>query len=117
MHQPVRVGLVGAGKFGSMFLSQVPRTPGIHLMGIADLSPARARAALRRVGWSEAQSGARSWAEALREGSTFVQDDAQLVVVSHEATDAALAATVAHLQGMEMVREISSVMRVEGESE
>ncbi|GAA0986983.1 homoserine dehydrogenase [Nocardioides aquaticus] len=44
-------------------------------------------------------------------------DDAQLVVVSHEATDAALAATVAHLQGMEMVREISSVMRVEGESE
>ena len=40
-----------------------------------------------------------------------------VVVVSHEATDAALAATVAHLQGMEMVREISSVMRVEGESE
>ena len=78
--RPVRVGLVGAGKFGSMFLSQVPRTPGIHLMGIADLSPARARASLRRVGWSEAQSGARSWAEALREGSTFVQDDAQALI-------------------------------------
>ncbi|UST56034.1 SAF domain-containing protein (plasmid) [Comamonadaceae bacterium OTU4NAUVB1] len=78
--RPVRVGLVGAGKFGSMFLSQVPRTPGIHLMGIADLSPAQARASLRRVGWSEAQSGARSWAEALREGSTFVQDDAQALI-------------------------------------
>ena len=44
-------------------------------------------------------------------------DDAQLVVVSHEATDAALAATVAHLRGMDEVREVSSVMRVEGETE
>ncbi len=44
-------------------------------------------------------------------------DDAQLVVVSHEATDAALSATVEHLRGMDIVREISSVMRVEGEPE
>jgi predicted homoserine dehydrogenase-like protein len=78
--RPVRVGLIGAGKFGSMFLSQVPRTPGLHLLGIADLSPARAQASLRRVGWSEARSGARSWAEALRQGSTFVQDDAEALI-------------------------------------
>ena len=44
-------------------------------------------------------------------------DDAQLVVVSHEATDAALAATVDHLRGMEIVREVTSVMRVEGGDE
>ncbi|ANH40341.1 Homoserine dehydrogenase [Nocardioides dokdonensis FR1436] len=44
-------------------------------------------------------------------------DDAQLVVVSHEATDAQLSATVAHLQGMDSVREVSSVMRVEGGAE
>ncbi len=44
-------------------------------------------------------------------------DDAQLVVVSHEASDAALSATVDHLRGMDIVREISSVMRVEGEPE
>ena len=44
-------------------------------------------------------------------------DDAQLVVVSHEATDAQLAATVRHLQGMEIVREVTSVMRVEGVEE
>lgn len=43
---PVRVGLIGAGKFGSMFLAQVRTTPGMHLMGIADLSVPRARAAL-----------------------------------------------------------------------
>ena len=36
--KPVRVGLIGAGKFGSMYLAQVPRTPGVHLVGIADLS-------------------------------------------------------------------------------
>ncbi len=44
-------------------------------------------------------------------------DDAQLVVVSHEATDAQLRATVEHLQQMDIVREVSSVMRVEGGAE
>ncbi|KRC56844.1 MULTISPECIES: homoserine dehydrogenase [unclassified Nocardioides] len=44
-------------------------------------------------------------------------NDAQLVVVSHEATDAALAATVENLRGMEIVREVTSVMRVEGTEE
>ncbi|CAI9405215.1 homoserine dehydrogenase [Nocardioides sp. T2.26MG-1] len=43
--------------------------------------------------------------------------DAQLVVVSHESTDAALSATVEHLRGMDIVREVTSVMRVEGASE
>jgi predicted homoserine dehydrogenase-like protein len=51
--RPVRVGLIGAGKFGSMFLSQVPTTPGLEVAAIADLSPDRARAACRGVGWSE----------------------------------------------------------------
>jgi predicted homoserine dehydrogenase-like protein len=51
--RPVRVGLIGAGKFGSMFLAQVPSTPGIEVATIADLSPDRAREACRRVGWSE----------------------------------------------------------------
>ncbi|QIK67122.1 homoserine dehydrogenase [Nocardioides sp. HDW12B] len=44
-------------------------------------------------------------------------DDAQLVVVSHRATDAALSATVAALHTMPEVRDVSSVMRVEGEGE
>jgi predicted homoserine dehydrogenase-like protein len=56
--KPVRVGLIGAGKFGSMFLSQVPTTPGIEVAAIADLSPDRARAACRRVGWDEARIAA-----------------------------------------------------------
>ena len=41
--KPLRVGLIGAGKFGAMYLAQVPKTPGVHLVGIADLSPANAQ--------------------------------------------------------------------------
>ncbi|MYE13307.1 MAG: flagellar biosynthesis protein FlgA, partial [Gammaproteobacteria bacterium] len=52
--RPVRVALVGAGKFGSMFLSQVPTTEGLDVSVIADLDPERARAACRTVGWSDA---------------------------------------------------------------
>jgi homoserine dehydrogenase len=44
-------------------------------------------------------------------------EDAQLVVVSHRASDEALSATVAALRVMSEVREVTSVMRVEGESE
>jgi predicted homoserine dehydrogenase-like protein len=52
--KPIRVGLIGAGKFGSMFLNQVPTMPGLALAVIADLDPERARDACQRVGW-EAQ--------------------------------------------------------------
>lgn len=53
--RPVQVGLIGAGKFGSMFLAQVPTTPGLRVSAIADLKPDNARKACAEVGWSEAQ--------------------------------------------------------------
>src|SRR5947209_9860423 len=53
--KPVTVGLIGAGKFGSMFLNQVPTMPGIEVAVIADLDPERARAACRVVGWDAAR--------------------------------------------------------------
>ncbi len=56
--RPVRVGLVGAGKFGSMFLSQVPSAAGVEVTVIADLDPDRARAACGAVGWSAARTAA-----------------------------------------------------------
>jgi homoserine dehydrogenase len=43
--------------------------------------------------------------------------DAQLVVVSHRALDSDLAATVETLRGMDDVHDVSSIMRVEGDSE
>lgn len=53
--RPIRVALVGAGKFGSMFLSQVPTIAGIEVALILDLDPDRARAACRAVGWDAAR--------------------------------------------------------------
>ncbi|HEU0081785.1 MAG TPA: Gfo/Idh/MocA family oxidoreductase, partial [Bradyrhizobium sp.] len=56
--KPVRVALIGAGKFGSMFLSQVPHTPGLEVPVIVDLDPDRAREACRTVGWDDARIAA-----------------------------------------------------------
>jgi homoserine dehydrogenase len=42
-------------------------------------------------------------------------DDAVLVIVTHHATDAALSATVESLRGLDVVRRVLSVMRVEGQ--
>ena len=52
---PIRIGLIGAGKFAAMYLAQVPKTPGVELVGIADLSPASAKENLQRVGWDPAR--------------------------------------------------------------
>ncbi len=53
--KPVRAGLIGAGKFGSMFLSQVPSIRGLEVAVIADLDPERARLACKTVGWDGAR--------------------------------------------------------------
>ena len=90
--RPVRVGLIGAGKFGSMYLAQVPRTPGVHLAGIADLSPAAARANLARVGWEPQRTEAASLDEALRAGTTHVGEDWQ-ALVRHPAIDVVVECT------------------------
>jgi predicted homoserine dehydrogenase-like protein len=76
---PIRVGVIGAGKFGSMFLAMAARTPGIHIACIADLSPSRARENFLRIGWEVARSAAASLDEAMAKGSTFVTEDAAAV--------------------------------------
>jgi predicted homoserine dehydrogenase-like protein len=83
-HKPIRVGLIGAGKFGSMYLAQVPRTPGVHLVAIADLDPAGAKRNLARVGWQTERSAAASAQAALREGTTWVTDDWRALVALPE---------------------------------
>ncbi|CAN7485229.1 Gfo/Idh/MocA family oxidoreductase [Variovorax paradoxus] len=77
--RPIRIGLIGAGKFGSMYLAQIPRTPGVQLVAIADLSPAAARANLERVGWNPERAAAGSVQEALKTGSTWITGDWQAV--------------------------------------
>ena len=79
---PVRVGLIGTGKFGSMFLAQALRTPGIHVMAVADLSAGRARAALERTGWPAERTAAGSFADALSSGGTHVTEDSGALIAA-----------------------------------
>lgn len=90
--RPVRVAVIGAGKFGSMYLSQAPRTPGIHVVAVADLSPDRARDSLARVDWDAPRMAAKSLSQAVKEGSTFITDDAPGVIAS-EFVDMVIDAT------------------------
>jgi predicted homoserine dehydrogenase-like protein len=76
----VLIAVIGAGKFGSMFLAQAPRTPGLHVAGIADLAPSRAREALARVGWPAERYAARSVEDAVKSGATFITDDAAALI-------------------------------------
>jgi hypothetical protein len=89
--RPIRVALIGAGKFGSMYLAQVPRTPGVHLVGIADLSPEAACRNLARVGWEPQRVQAASLDAALRDGSTHVGDDWQALVATRRSTSSSSA--------------------------
>lgn len=76
--QPVRAALIGAGKFGSMFLSQVPTIPGLTVTAIADLNPDRARAACRAVGWDDARIDATRFTDDGR--AAAVRDDVDVVI-------------------------------------
>jgi predicted homoserine dehydrogenase-like protein len=55
--RPICVGVIGAGKFGTMFLSQAHRLPGVRVVGVADLDPARAKANMMLAGWPEDRLG------------------------------------------------------------
>jgi predicted homoserine dehydrogenase-like protein len=79
--KPVRAGLIGAGKFGSMFLAQVPSIKGLEVAVIADLDPERAKAACRNIGW-DASRIARTRFTA--RGSDAISDES--VEVAIEAT-------------------------------
>ena len=90
--RPLRIGVIGAGKFAAMYLAQAPRTPGVHVAGIADLSPAGARANLERVGWRAESHAAASLDLALRERRTHLSEDWQ-ALVSHPMIDLVIEAT------------------------
>ena len=84
--RPVCVALIGAGKFGSMFLNQVPHSPYIAIAGIADLDPQRARDACRLVGWSDDRMAATRFTES---GMDLIADDAVEVIVEITGSSAA----------------------------
>lgn len=100
----VRCGLIGAGKFGSMFLSQVPNIKGLEVVAIADLDPANAKAACMRVGWQSARTNAVRFLESGAELCAL--DDLDVVI---EATGNPLAGTEHALAAIEHGKHIVMV--------
>lgn len=97
---PVRVGMIGAGKFGSMFLSQVLKLEGIHLIGVADLSPDNAKSNMEFVGWTPEQFSAASLDSAAQSRATHVSDDWRSLV-AHPRIDIVIECTGSPVHAIE----------------
>jgi len=78
--KPVTVGVIGAGKFGTMFLSQARLTRGLHVVGVADLNVERARSQLKTAGWEEGAYAASSLGDAFKTRKTYVGADAEALI-------------------------------------
>lgn len=89
---PVRVGVIGAGKFASMFLTQAVSAQTIHVVGVADINIPKAKAALDRTGWPAERYAAASLDEAVRTGGTAVIDDS-MALIEHPAVEVILEIT------------------------
>lgn len=89
---PLRVGVIGAGKFATMFFSQARRLHGLHLAGVVDLARDKASQALRRAGWPAERLEASDLHEAMKKGSTWLSKDAE-ALSSAEGVDVIVEAT------------------------
>src|SRR6185503_7334849 len=78
--RPVTVGVIGAGKFGTMFLSQARLTRGLHVVAVADLNVERARSQLASAGWPAEQYTAASLDDAVTKRATHVTADAEALI-------------------------------------
>jgi len=92
-NKPVRAGLIGAGKFGSMFLAQVPSIKGLEVAVIADLDPERAKAACRTVGWDPARIARTRFVSDGREACTDERVDVVIEATGSPAAGIAHALT------------------------
>ncbi|MBR9973669.1 Gfo/Idh/MocA family oxidoreductase [Magnetospirillum sulfuroxidans] len=90
--RPVRIGLIGAGKFASLFLAQARHQPALHVVAIADENGERAHTALALAAWPPAKAVARSVADALQSGGTWVGCD-PMALFEHSGLDVVIEAS------------------------
>ncbi|MDY0914816.1 NAD(P)H-dependent oxidoreductase [Rathayibacter festucae] len=76
--RPIRIGLIGAGRYGTMYLSQARNIPGVHVVAIADVNVARARGAFELVDWP-AEAMAADIPAALANRTTTIVDNAAVL--------------------------------------
>ncbi|TPW73088.1 NAD(P)H-dependent oxidoreductase [Schumannella sp. 10F1B-5-1] len=89
---PIRVGVIGAGKFASMFLTQAVNSDNIHVVGVADINVPKAKGALERTGWPAERYAAATLDEAVRTGGTAVIDSSD-ALITHPAIEVILEIT------------------------
>ncbi|KAJ4294239.1 hypothetical protein N0V90_007929 [Kalmusia sp. IMI 367209] len=81
--KPIQVGIIGAGKFGSMYISQAHRTKGIRLAAIADLSSDRALSSLQRTGFPPSKYDTNlSLLEGLAQDKTVITTDSASLIAT-----------------------------------
>lgn len=85
-NKPIKVGVIGTGKFSSMFLSQARLTPGMQISGIAELDPQKAVQALEKTYWGDGVSvfvdNASAINEAARRGKIGITQDSSELIAS-----------------------------------
>ncbi len=96
---PVRVGLIGAGKFGSMILAQAKHIKGYHVVCVADLDISKAKASFARVHWAAEAYDAPTLSEAYKTGKTCITDDAQ-ALIEFDGIDCVIEATGQPIAGI-----------------
>ncbi|KAF2726571.1 SAF domain-containing protein [Polyplosphaeria fusca] len=83
--RPIQVGIIGAGKFGSMYISQSHHTEGVRLAAIADLESERALNSLKRTGFPEHKydtTASLSLEEGLKQGKTVITTDSAAMIAT-----------------------------------
>jgi predicted homoserine dehydrogenase-like protein len=90
--RPITIGIIGAGKFGTMFLSQARSTDGMHVVAVADINTARAHSQLKTACWPAEQYAAKSLDEALKNRSTMITDNGD-ALVDHPGIEVIIEAT------------------------
>ncbi len=99
--RPIRVGLVGAGKFGTMFLAQARHMAGLHVAALADADQERGPTALALAHWPPLKAIARSLPDALTSGGTWVTTE-PLALTETNGLDVLVEATGEAAEGVRL---------------
>ena len=85
-NRPVRIGMIGGGKFGTMFMAQAQRIPGVHVLGVVDLDVEQARSNFILTGWPKERLMAPTLDTALQTQATHISDNVE-DLINHPAIE------------------------------
>ena len=84
--KPISIGIIGAGKFATMFFAQALKIPSIHIVGVVDIEPENAKSNMEMVGWDPSCFDTNNLPDAFLKGKTFISDNWE-ELVSYESIE------------------------------